>query len=127
MTIKSIAVLLLGLLPLVALVARAEEAATLYGAYQKAQQYDATIRAAKSDNAAQQQEIDMAIAPFLPQARISAYKGRASTDREPTNGPNISQHFVYDSENYSFSVRQSIFNKANFAGYNQAKATVAKS
>ena len=100
---------------------------TLFDAYQKAQHYDATLRAARADNTAQQQEIDMAIAPFLPQARISAYKGRAITDREAASGSSASQHFVYDSQNYSFSVRQSIFNKANFAGYSQAKAVAARS
>lgn len=119
-----VALLLLGLMPVRA---NAENPTTLVDAYRQAQQYDATLRAAKSNNVAQQEGIDMAFAPFLPQARISAYKGKASTDREPTNGPGASQHFDYDSENYSFSVRQSIFSKANFAGYDQAKAVAAKS
>lgn len=118
------ALLLLGLGPALA---NAESPTTLIDIYRQAQQYDATLRAAKSNNAAQQEGIDMAKASFLPQARISAYKGRASTDREPTSGPGASQHFVYDSENYSLSIRQSIFNKANFASYDQAKAVAAKS
>lgn len=122
---KHITALLLAVL-MPALV-NAETTTTLVDAYRQAQQYDATLRAAESNNTAQQQGIDMAFAPFLPQARITAYKGKASTDREPTSGPGASQHFDYDSENYSFSVRQSIFSKANFAGYDQAKAVAAKS
>ncbi len=120
----TVIVLLLGLMPTLA---NAEGTTTLIDMYRLAQQFDATLRAAKSNNAAQQEGIDMAKASFLPQARISAYKGKASTDREPTNGPGVSQHFNYDSENYSFSVRQSIYNKANFASYDQAKAVAAKS
>lgn len=114
------------LLALKPMLANAESPMTLFDAYQQAQQYDATLRAAKADNAAQQEGIDMAIAPFLPQARFSAYQGRASTDRESAT-LSSSQHLVYDSQNFNFSVRQSIFNRANFAGYDQAKAVAAKS
>lgn len=123
MVIK-VVVLLICLLPSLV---HAAEVTTLLDMYQKAQQYDATLRAAKADNTAQREEIDKAVASFLPQARISAYKGKASTDREATNGQSLTQHFDYDSENYSLSIRQPIFNKANFAGYSQAKAIVAKS
>lgn len=118
--------LIISLVCLMPLWVGAEETLDLMEAYHKAQQYDAKLRAATSENNAQQEEIDLAFSQFLPQARISAYKGRASTDREFTTVPG-SQHFVYDSQNYSFTVRQSIFNKANFAGYNQALAVAAKS
>lgn len=102
---------------------------SLADAYQKALQYDATISASRADNTAEKQEIDKAFAAFLPQARVSLYKGRGITDSETPGslGSPVSRHSVYDSENYSFSVRQSIFNKANFASYSQAKSQVARS
>ena len=102
---------------------------SLADAYQKALQYDATISASRADNAAEKQEIDKAFAAFLPQARVSLYKGRGITDSETPGslGNTVNRHSTYDSENYSFSVRQSIFNKANFASYSQAKSQVARS
>ena len=105
------------------------ESLTLADAYQKALQYDATIAASRAENTAEKQGIDKAKAAFLPQARLSLYKGRASTDSETpgSSGSSISAHRAYDSQNYSLSVRQSIFNKASFAEYGQAKAGVARS
>lgn len=101
---------------------------TLQDAYQKALQYDATIGAARADNNAQKQEIDKAFAAFLPQARLTAYKGRGITDSEnPGQFGIIKRHSVYDSKNLNFSIRQSIFNKAAYAEYKQAKATVERS
>ncbi len=113
------------LLCLCPLLAQAAEVTTLFDAYQKAQQYDATLRAAQAANTAQQQEIDMAIAQFLPQASISAFKGRAVTEISDKSG--TTEHPVYESQNYNFTVRQSVFNQANFAGYSQAKAVAAHS
>lgn len=102
---------------------------TLEDAYQKALQYDATIGASRAENSAQKQEIDKAFAAFLPQARLSIYEGRGVTDSETPGmfGKTVSRHSTYDSENYFFSVRQPIFNKASYAEYKQAKATVARS
>lgn len=101
---------------------------TLQDAYQKALQYDATIGAARAENKAQKQEIDKAFAAFLPQARFTAYKGKGSTDSEtPGQTGSISRHSTYDSENFNLSIRQSIFNKAAYAEYKQAKASVERS
>lgn len=101
---------------------------TLADAYHKALQYDATIGASRAENNAQKQEIDKAVAAFLPRARLSMYKGRGITDSEtPSSRGSISNHSIYDSQNYSFSVQQSIFNMANFATYSQAKSEVARS
>lgn len=102
------------------------EALTFFEAYQKARQHDAMLRGAVAENAAQQKEIDLAFAPFLPQARISAYKGRANTDREFVAN-SASQNLSYDSENYSLTIRQSLINKANFDSYGKAKAMASKS
>lgn len=102
---------------------------SLLQAYQKAQQFDATLRAAVADNKAQKEEINKSFAAFLPQVRAGFYEGRGVTDSELPGalGTVSRRHNSYDSRNYSLSLRQSIFNKANFAEYNQAKAGVAKS
>lgn len=102
---------------------------SLMQAFQKAQQYDATLRAAVADNKAQKEEINKSFAAFLPQVRVGMYEGRGITDSEVPGplGSTSKRHSNYDSRNYSVSMRQSIFNKANFAEYKQAKADVAKS
>ena len=102
---------------------------SLLQAFQKAQQYDATLRAAVADNKAQKEEINKSFAAFLPQVRVGMYEGRGVTDSEVPGafGTTSKRHSSYDSRNYSVSMRQSIFNKANFAEYKQAKADVAKS
>ena len=102
---------------------------TLLDAYEKALQYDATINASIAENTAQQEEVNKAFAAFLPQARISMFKGRGSTDSETPGlgGQTISRSSNYDSKNYSLSVRQSLFNKAAFAEYGQAKSSVSRS
>jgi len=102
---------------------------SLMQAFQKAQQYDATLRAAVADNKAQKEEINKSFAAFLPQVRVGMYEGRGITDSEVPGplGSTSKRHSKYDSRNYSVSMRQSIFNKANFAEYKQAKADVAKS
>ena len=102
---------------------------SLLQAFQKAQQYDATLRAAVADNKAQKEEINKSFAAFLPQVRVGMYEGRGVTDSEVPGafGTTSKRHSSYDSRNYSVSLRQSIFNKANFAEYKQAKADVAKS
>ena len=102
---------------------------SLAEAYQKALQYDASIAASRAENTAEKQEIDKARAAFLPQARLSMYRGRASTDSETPGslGETINSQRSYDSQNYNLSIRQVLFNKATFAEYGEAKAGVAKS
>lgn len=102
---------------------------SLLQAFQKAQQYDATLRAAVADNKAHKEEINKSFAAFLPQVRVGMYEGRSISDSEVPGrlGTTSKQHTSYDSRNYSLSMRQSIFNKANFAEYKLAKADVAKS
>ena len=102
---------------------------TLAEAYQRATTYDATILAARASNMAEQEEIKKAFAGFLPQARISAYQGQGVTDSTSpgSGGTSIKRHSQYDSSNYNFTVRQSLFNKANIADYRGSKAQAAKS
>jgi protease secretion system outer membrane protein len=111
---------------LIPLLACANEPVSLMDAYTSAQSHDAAMQAAFADNSAQKEGVDMAFSQFLPQARISAFKGRGSTDRETVGLPGT-RHFVYDNENYAFTVRQSIYSKSNQASYSQAKAIASKS
>lgn len=101
---------------------------SLAEAYQKALQYDASIAASRAENIAEKQEIDKAKAAFLPQARLSMYRGRASTESETPGflGGTINNQSTYDSQNFNLSIRQVLYNKATFAEYGQAKAGVAK-
>ncbi len=110
------------------LMARAEDL-SLADAYQKALAYDATIRSSRAQNKADQQEINKAFSAFLPQAGLTLYKGRGITDSTNPGfgGTAVNHHQVYGSDNNNFSVRQSVFNLANFASYKEAKAIVAKS
>ena len=102
---------------------------TLFEAYQRATAYDATILAAQKSNMAEQEEIKKAFAGFLPQAKITAYQGQGVTDSTSSGsgGNSIKRHSQYDSSNYNFTVRQSLFNKANIADYRGSKAQAAKS
>jgi protease secretion system outer membrane protein len=110
-------------------VAANAENVTLLQAYQQAVTYDSSLRAAKQDNTAQREEINKSLANFMPQVRLSLYEGRGVTDSESPGafGSTSKRHSVYDSRNYSLSVRQSIFSLANFADYAQSKAEVARS
>lgn len=124
MKIKQVFLCVVLALPMTAMA----DALTLADAYQKALEYDATIRSVRADNRSEKQEIDKAVAAFLPQARLTMYKGRGFTDSQtPGFRGMVSNHYVYDSETNSFSVRQSVFNMANFAGYSEAKTRVARS
>jgi outer membrane protein TolC len=104
---------------------------SLSEAYKKALEYDATIAASRSENQAEKQEIDKAKAAFLPQARLSMSRGRASTDSETPSSNNqvgtINNQSTYNTQNFNLSIRQVIFNKVTFAEFNQAKAAVVKS
>jgi protease secretion system outer membrane protein len=101
---------------------------TLIDAYQSATTYDATLRSSKANNNAQQEEVTKAFSVFLPQVRLSLYQGKAFTNSETlSNGNAISNYSAYTSKNNSLSLRQSIYNKANFASYDQAKYLAAKS
>lgn len=105
------------------------ENANLLQVYQKAISFDATLRAAQQDNQVQKQERDKSFANFLPQARFSLYEGRGVTDSESPGfaGNTVKRHSVYDSKNYSLSIRQSVFSLSNFADYAQTKAEIARS
>lgn len=111
---------------------------SLLNAYQSALYYDAKLQSAKKDNAIQHQEAEKAGAVFYPQARMTLFQGRSASDSStpkystfsPLTGPAIgggNAHHNYDSKNYNFSIRQSLFNKAGFASFNQARESAYKS
>ncbi len=105
------------------------EPVSLKQAFDRAKAYDATLKAAQANDQAQKEEINKSFSAFLPQARLTAYEGRGVTDAETPGlfGDTSKRHTVYDSRNYNLSIRQSIFNGANFAEYAQSKAEVARS
>lgn len=102
---------------------------SLLQVFEKAKTYDAKIRAAQADNQAQKEEINKSFAALLPQARLSAYEGKGTTDAE-TPGPQGTTNKrtnSYDSRNFNLSIRQPLFNYASFSEYSQSKAQFAKS
>lgn len=108
--------------------ALAAEPFSLLTAYQKALEYDALLKAAQADNAAQQEEVDKARAYFRPSVQASAKKGRNATESTtPGFFEPVTEERFYNTHNYSISVRQPIFNAVNLARYSQAKAVAAKS
>jgi len=125
MKLKTLFLWLIVLLPVEGMA----DALSLMDAYHKTLLYDATIAASRAENSAEKEEIGKAKAGFLPQIRLSLYNGRASTDSETPGsfGGMVSLNRSYESQNYTLSLRQPIFNKASFAQYAQAKAGVAKS
>ena len=82
-----------------------------------------------ANNLAEQEETGKALAGFFPQARLTAFQGQGKTDSVSpgTGSTSIKRHSDYDSYNYNFTVRQSLFNKANIADYRGSKAQIAKS
>ena len=101
---------------------------TLLNAHEMALQYDATLKAARANNASQEEEVEKAKAAFLPQAKLALYQGRSTTDsRTPgyLGSVNVG-HSAYDSYDYGLSIRQTIFNMASYAQYGQAKSELQK-
>lgn len=103
---------------------------SLLEAFQEAQHYDATMQSAKKDNVVQHEEVDKSNALFYPQARLLLYQGRSFSD---SNTPRLfgsgttSQYRMYDSKNFGLTIRQSLFNKSNYAAFNQTREAAYKS
>lgn len=97
----------------------------LIGLYRKAAQYDADFLAVVANTEADREEINKARAQFYPKAQLSASRGRGVTDRTTQTALGaLDTHLNYSTQNYAFSVRQPLFNKEAFAGYNSARAYV---
>ena len=104
---------------------------SLIEAFHEALHFDMTMQSAKKDNEIQHAEVDKSSALFYPQARLLMYQGRSFTDSTtPTTfsgSATTSLYRKYDSKNYGFTVRQSLFNKSNYAAFNQAREAAYKS
>jgi len=101
------------------------EQVDLSTAYQKAQVYDARLRAAQADNLIYREEIGKSRSRFRPNVRWNASRGRSSTQRGSKSGFFAPDY--YNTVNYGATVRQTLFNLSNIAEYQQSKAVVAKS
>lgn len=116
----------LGLLLVTARPAGAVEVVNLTDAYERALNYDATLRAAEQSFAAQKEEVDKARANFRPNLRISATRGRSATESTSLIYDRTTDYY-YNTQNYSIVLKQPVFNMANFALYSQSKSLAAKS
>jgi protease secretion system outer membrane protein len=111
------------------------ESFSLIETYYNALNYDAKLQAAKKDNIIQHQEAEKASSVFYPQARMLLFQGKSFTDSTtpqqtilglPIGGGGF-QHRNYDSKNFNLTIKQSLFNKAGFATFNQARETAYRS
>lgn len=103
-------------------------AADLMQIYQQARMNDAQFSAAQQQYKAQRQNTPIARSPLLPQANLSAnvarnrvhYNGVVSQGVSVPNGSN-----EYNSNGYTVSLSQTLFNYGDWAGLKQADKSVA--
>ena len=103
---------------------------SLIEAFHGALHFDATMQSAKKDNEVQYAEVDKSSALFFPQARLLMYQGRSFSDSTTPRLIGLgttSQYRMYDSKNFGLTVRQSLFNKSNYAAFNQTREAAYKS
>lgn len=103
---------------------------SLIEAFHEALHFDATMQSAKKDNVVQHGEVEKSTALFYPQARLLLYQGRSFSDSNTPRlfGPgSTSQYRMYDSKNFGLTIRQSLFNKSNYASFNQTREAAYKS
>lgn len=94
------------------------QAADLLEVYQLAQQSDASYQAARYQLDAAREILPQARAALLPQVSASA--------NAAINDTNNDGRGMYDSRTLSLSLVQPLYNQASFAGYSQAKLTLAQ-
>lgn len=98
---------------------------SLLSLYQKAVQYDAQYRAAEATTEAEREEINKSRALFLPRVQLGASRGHGVTDRTTqTSLGALESRLNYDIQNYSLSLRQSLFNQESLATWRGAEAGV---
>ena len=91
-------------------------ATDLQDTYELAQQYDSTIKAAEYDYESAIQRLPLARSAFRPQLNF-AYDAARNEERRDDFG-------TYDSQQFSLSLRQSLFNRENGAIVDQARLGV---
>lgn len=98
----------------------------LNGLYQLAVTHNADYRAALANTEAEREELTKAKALFYPKVNLGLMRGRGVTDRTTqTNIGALNSNLNYELENYSFSVKQPLFNKETMAIYGGAKSYVS--
>lgn len=103
----------------------AQAAESLLSLYQKAVQYDAQYRAAEATTEAEREEINKSRALFLPRVQLGASRGHGVTDRTTqTSLGALESRLNYDIQNYSLSLRQTLFNQESLATWRGAEAGV---
>lgn len=89
---------------------------------------DPTIKAARSEFLANEQNVPISVAAFLPQIFANGTLGRERVDNQTAANPFDSDTVFYNnSAQYSLSATQSIFNFANWARLSEANAFVKQS
>ena len=102
-----------------------QAAESLLSLYQKAVQYDAQYRAAEATTEAEREEINKSRALFLPRVQLGASRGHGVTDRTTqTSLGALESRLNYDIQNYSLSLRQTLFNQESLATWRGAEAGV---
>jgi outer membrane protein TolC len=94
-------------------------------AYRLALTYDAQFAAARANNLGQHDEIDLAKSAFFPKVGFSINQGRSYQDASTAKTSPTGRG--YSTQTVSLNARQPIYNKANMAGYDSAKANAEAS
>jgi len=103
-------------LPITFILGNPAHAIDLHETYKLAQQYDSTIKAAEYDYESAIQSLPLARSAFRPQLNF-AYDAFRKEERRDDFG-------VYDDQQFSLSLRQSLFNRENGAIVDQARLGV---
>lgn len=119
-TILSIVVILV--LPFIA---SGAEPVGLMDAYRMALENDARLGAAREENRASGEEAEKALAQLRPNIRLGAARGRNRTTESSLYRDNYEQ--LYNTINYSATIRQPVLNISSINAYQQAKAIASKS
>jgi outer membrane protein len=96
-------------------------------ALERAEKYDATLRAAMADYMAAEELYPQSRANLLPDVRAGAFYQRDDTKRENSTGTAITDvDSNFTSKGYDITLNQVIFNKALWDGMEQSEALVAQ-
>jgi len=95
----------------------------LKDALERAEQYDATLRSALADYMAAEELFPQSRATLLPDINANAFTARSGIEIER---PDEVQSIYYDTDGYSISLNQVIFNKAFWDAMEQSEALVAQ-
>jgi outer membrane protein len=101
----------------------AVQALDLKEALERAEKYDATLRAAMADYMAAEELYPQSRANLLPDINANAFTARSGIEIER---PSEVQSIYYDTDGYSISLNQVLFNKAFWDAMEQSEALVAQ-